>query len=86
MPVASAKRDVTAGTESPSHLLFRAENLLQTGGPNLEGTLKVTGAKTMFLLARGRLGGIRSRASSDSRSKPLGAAAEKTPSKGQCGW
>lgn len=58
MPAADAKYDVTTKTVPPLHLQFRAKRVFQMDGPNLEGTLKVTGAKTMFLLARGRLSRI----------------------------
>lgn len=32
-------------------LTLQSKKVFQMDGPNLEGTLKVTGAKTMFLLA-----------------------------------
>lgn len=54
MPAANAKYDVTTETVPPLHSPFTAKKVFQMDGPSLEGTLKVTGAKTMFLLARGR--------------------------------
>lgn len=58
MPAADAKYDVTTETVPPLHLPFRAKKVFQMDGPNLEGALKVTGAKTMSLLARGRFSRI----------------------------
>lgn len=58
MLAANAKYDVTTETVPPLHFPFRAKKVFQMDGPDLEGTLKVTGAKTMFLLARGRFSRI----------------------------
>lgn len=56
MPAADAKYDVTTETASPALAIQRKESF-PDGWP-FEGTLKVTGAKTMFLLARGRFSRI----------------------------
>lgn len=57
MPAADAKY-VTTETVPPLHLPFIAKKVFQMDRRNLEGTLKVTGAKRMFLLARGRFSRI----------------------------
>lgn len=58
MPATNAKADVTMETAPPPPLPFKAIKVFQMAGPNLKGTLKVTGAKTMSLLARGKLARI----------------------------
>ena len=83
MRVANAKTDVTTETVSPLYFLFRAEKVFQMDGPHLEGTLKVTGAKTMFLLARG--GFAESGATRHQTHSPKHRVrAAETPSKDQC--
>lgn len=59
MPATNAKADVTMETVPPPPLPFKAIKVFQMAGPNLEGTLKVTGAKTMSQLAGGKLARIR---------------------------
>lgn len=80
MPAANAKTDVTTSWTS---LAFPIQSkVFQMDGPNLEGTLKVTGAKTMFLLAKGRVSRTWSHASSDSQSKTPGAGSRENPLQG----
>lgn len=56
VPAATPETDVTTATGPPgTALTIQSKEGFQMGGPDLEGTLKVTGAKAAFLLPRGDL-------------------------------